>query len=266
MMTLTIQRCLSAAVLAVWGVLLVYFFASGRIGDYLHPGFHPATIASGIVLLALSAIMLFAAPEDCACCTGGKQRGVWPFVTAAVLTAPVLSAVALSPSQFGTTAVANRGVVESLDSLPGYLPPVEPPLPGQSDSTPRDPVTALPVTNDGKLRAETVDLLYAAQDSGMRADFENKTVEMIGQWMPARENNPNGDRHSLVRMFVMCCAADARPVAVAVQTKQNPNLPEMGWVRVTGKATFPFEGGRNIPVIEADAVATAEPPAESFIY
>jgi len=64
----------------------------------------------------------------------------------------------------------------------------------------------------------------------------------------------------------MCCAADARPVAVTVQTSQAAKLPEMSWIKVTGKATFPVEAGRSVPVVEADSVTPTDAPPESFIY
>jgi uncharacterized membrane protein YcgQ (UPF0703/DUF1980 family) len=84
--------------------------------------------------------------------------------------------------------------------------------------------------------------------------------------MPAKGNNAGGNRFSLVSMFVMCCAADARPVAVNIQTKSPASMPEMSWVKITGKATFPIEGGRPIPVVIADSVQPTDPPDESFIY
>ena len=59
----------------------------------------------------------------------------------------------------------------------------------------------------------------------MRADFENKEVELIGQFMPPRADNPKGDRFNLVRMFVICCAADARPVAITVKMDTAVRTP-----------------------------------------
>ena len=100
----------------------------------------------------------------------------------------------------------------------------------------------------------------------MREDFEGKEIEMIGQFMPAKDKNAQGNRFNLVRMFVMCCAADARPVAVAVQTNTPEKAAEMSWVKVVGKATFPLEGGRRIPVVVAESVSPCDPPPESFIY
>jgi uncharacterized membrane protein YcgQ (UPF0703/DUF1980 family) len=111
-----------------------------------------------------------------------------------------------------------------------------------------------------------MDLLYAANEPGIRQDFENQEIEVIGQFFPARKNNPTGDRFSLVRMFVMCCAADARPVAITVRAPQPETFPDMSWVKVIGKATFPTEGGTTVPVIVADSVVPAEAPPETFVY
>jgi uncharacterized membrane protein YcgQ (UPF0703/DUF1980 family) len=58
----------------------------------------------------------------------------------------------------------------------------------------------------------------------------------------------------------------ARPVAVTVQTAKKDSIAEMSWVKVTGKATFPVEGGQRIPMVVAKEVALCDPPEErSFI-
>lgn len=315
-MTAVIQRWVSATVLAVWGVVLAYFYFTGRIASYLHPAFHPWIILCGVVLLLMAAGMIFLpheassshgdeSPRDdffrpytggevlhdhnkcghdhsacghkqhvheekAACCSHNHEKPKVRIVQALVLTVPLLVAAVVSPSQFGAAAVTNRGYIQNIADLPGYQPYVEPALPTE-DGTPGPTETKpssdyLPRNAAGQITAQTVDLLYAAEEPTMREDFEGKDVELIGQYMPAKENNAHGNRFNLVRMFVMCCAADARPVAVSVETKQPPGSPEMSWVKVVGKATFPLEGGRRIPVVVAESIAPAEPPPESFIY
>jgi hypothetical protein len=39
-----------------------------------------------------------------------------------------------------------------------------------------------------------LDLLYAAQDNQLRADFEGKKVQLIGQLMPDKTSNASGRR------------------------------------------------------------------------
>jgi uncharacterized repeat protein (TIGR03943 family) len=122
------------------------------------------------------------------------------------------------------------------------------------------------VNAKGDVQAEVIDLLYAAQLPEMRPSFENKQVEVIGQLMPAKENNPKGDHYDVVRMFMTCCAADAQPVALPIQPAAKPGLPEMTWVKVTGKATFPVVGGQRHPMLEGATVEKTKPPEDTYLY
>ncbi len=261
-------RLMASATLSVWGGVLTTFFFSNRIASYLHPAFHWGVLASGIALLALAAGSVIFPESDASGCPV-KCQPLWRLsLSFLILTIPLLAATFVSPSAFGASAVRNRGIVDNLDQIPAYSPPVEPPLP-QADgsigeSTAVNPSAYLPKNAAGQIKVETVDLLYASAEPTMREDFENKEVEVIGQFMPARTGNPDGDRFNLVRMYVMCCAADARPVGVSVQGQAD--FPEMTWLKVTGKATFPIQAGRRTALVVADSVEEIDPPEESFIY
>jgi uncharacterized membrane protein YcgQ (UPF0703/DUF1980 family) len=121
-------------------------------------------------------------------------------------------------------------------------------------------------TPEGYIAAEVLDLLYAAQDNALRKDFEGKTVQLIAQLLPDTTNNPNGNRFKAVRMFMTCCAADARPVATIVEAKQLPDVPEMTWIKIIGTSTFPVENGRRTAVLKADMVEKTSPPDETMLY
>ena len=191
--------------------------------------------------------------------------------------------------------VKTGGAATSLEQIPNAVPPaadgasavrtpVDLTLPTKDGSTP--PATNTPAqpagsqppasekttadylvrTPDGKIVAEVLDLLYAAQDNLLRKDFEGQRVELIGQFMPDSSNNPGANRFKAVRMFMTCCAADARPVATLVEAEKLPAFPEMTWVKITGIPTFPVEKGRRISVLKAEKIEKAEPPAEAMIY
>ena len=261
-----LSRFAASGVLMVWGIVLSYFYLSDRIASYLHPAFHIYTAISAGVLLLLALAMLLTIPGE-SVKHGLSRMGILPFL---LLTIPLLAATKLSPSNFGATAVMNRGMVDNIADLPGFSPPQDPSLPSADGSvkegTMMDPSLYLKRNADGYIAAETVDLLYAAGEPAMREDFENKQVEVTGQFLPALAGNPNGDRFNLTRLFVMCCAADARPVAISVQSQPSTDLPKMTWVKVRGKATFPVEGGRHMPVIVAESVTETDAPEESFLY
>ena len=265
-MNAILSRFAASGILMVWGIVLTYFYLSGRIASYLHPAFHIYTVVSGGVLLALSLALLLTMNGESS--EHGLSRvGIFPLL---LLTVPLLAATKISPSNFGATAVLNRGMVHNIADLPGFSPPMDAGLPNADGSvaegTMMDPSLYLKKNADGYIMAEAVDLLYAAGEPTMREDFENKQVEVNGQFLPALTGNPNGDRFNLTRLFVMCCAADARPVAISVQSNPATDLPKMTWVKVRGKATFPVEGGRHMPVVVADSVTETDAPEESFLY
>jgi uncharacterized repeat protein (TIGR03943 family) len=274
-MTGSLQRFFSAGVLTIWGITLGYFVISGRLTSYLHPSFHVWTAMSAVVLMLLAAGLLFLPEQshhDCeSCCdhTHDQRRPFKSGVTAAVLVLPIVLAATISPDQFGAVTVSNRGYIGSIKYLPSYQPYVEPALPESEDSPPTGSEgdgSYISKNAAGQIKAQTIDLLYAAEEPTMRSDFGGKEVEVIGQFMPARENNNQKDRFNLVRMFIICCAADARPVAITVQTDQPHGVPEMSWIRVTGTVAFPLESGRRVPLLVANGVAPCDPPEETFIY
>lgn len=263
-----ISQLLSAGVLLVWGITLSYFSFSGRAASYLHPAFLPNLTVAGIVLVVFAMLIAF---SPVAASVGRRRSSLaGKIVSCLFLTIPLLAATTISPSQFGATAVLNRGFIDDIGSLASYSPPMDPPLPNVDGSigegTMMDPSIYLAKNEAGQIKAETVDLLYAASESAMREDFEGREVEVIGQFLPLRSEEATGDRFRIVRLFIICCAADARPVAVSVETTNLESFPEMSWVKVIGKATFPSEGDRRVPLIIASSVSQVEPPKETFLY
>ena len=113
---------------------------------------------------------------------------------------------------------------------------------------------------------EVIDLVFGTQDEGIRRDFEGKEVTIVGQVLPAREMNPDGDRMKLVRMFMVCCAADARPIAVLFRKPATWQAPDMTWVRVSGLATFPVLDGTRTVVIDPAEVEPCDPPDETMLF
>jgi uncharacterized repeat protein (TIGR03943 family) len=266
----------------------------------------PMLLAGIVLLLLSIVFLLFPADTACcqaAECGHPLSRftaGRW--LTFLVLVLPVTVSARYSPAGFSRTTMENRGIAtdisgtgalaskvkEKTDALtakaakempsPAASDPLALPLPQSDPNAPAAapaPATAAAApsldsyvqrTPEGYLEAEVLDLLYAAQDNTLRKVFEDKTVQLIGQLMPEPAEPAGTHRFKAVRMFMTCCAADARPVATAVEISELPKLPEMTWIKIVGKATFPVENGRRSAVLKAETVEKTEPPPESMLY
>ena len=277
-------RWLPCATLAAWSTVLLYFFFSGRVQAFLHPTFRPYVLIAGVVM-AVMALVFLLFPADANCCSsaecghGLSRYAIGKVLTFLVLLLPITAAAFYSPDGFGKDAMLNRGI---LTDATGLRPPTAQtaplaapdltlptnnasptPAPAATTTAPPDYLTRTP---DGRIVAEVLDLLYAAQDNALRKDFEGKAVVLTGQLMPDASNNASGKRFKAVRMFMTCCAADARPVATLVECDALPKLPEMTWIKVTGTATFPVENGRRISILRAERVEKSAPPDETMLY
>lgn len=286
------NRWLPCLTLAAWSAVMLVFYFNGRVKDLLAPPFRPYVLAAGIVL-ALLAFVFLIFRADASCCSSAEcghslsRFASGRMLTFLVLIVPITVAAFFSPESFGKTAIENRGITMDVASL-GLkdrrpMPPPELPLPTKDQSTPPPAATPMPANAqppasepspgdylqrlpDGRIVAEVLDLLYAAQDNVLRKDFENKPVQLIGQFMPDKTSANQANRFKAVRMFMYCCAADSRPIAALVEAEKMPDFPEMTWVKITGTATFPLENGKRISVLKAEKVEKTEPPEEAMLY
>jgi uncharacterized repeat protein (TIGR03943 family) len=282
------SRWLPCATLAAWSAILLYFYFSGRITAFLHPMFRPYILVAGLVLAGMAVVFVLL-PSEAECCTTAEcghpfsRLASGKALTFLVLLLPLSVAALLSPDSFGKTTIQNRGMITDAAALPAPPPkatvskPAAEAIPAKAVSNSPPPATTpaapspspgdyLQRTPEGHIVAEVLDLLYAAQDSVLRKDFEGQTVELVGQLMPDPSNTANIKRFKAVRMFMTCCAADARPVATLVECEKLPDFPEMTWVKVTGTSTFPTENGRRTAVLMAAKVEKSDPPEETMLY
>ena len=123
-------------------------------------------------------------------------------------------------------------------------------------------LAALPVSEDQHcLTVEVVDLLIAAQNPALMKELEGKRIELTGQVLGVEAGN-----FRLLRLLILCCAADAQPLAVRIETHDKTKLTQMAWVKVVGKASFAKKGKGTIPVITAEKITVIPQPDEPYLY
>lgn len=288
-----------ALLLFAWGAFVLWLYQKNLLPNYLHPALQPYTLAAGVILIILSLFSLRGiliqqkraeaecshdhscchdhhhnehdhphhhevnthSHEEHAHCSHDHHQGDAKFSSLLFKTLVLLMPMAVvllgQNNHYTINTIQNRGIVQDLSKLPAARASA--------------PVTESTATNataisSASMPIQVIDLLYAVQMPTYREDFEGKQVELIGQFVPLTVGNPKGNRFQAIRLFMTCCAADAKPVGVTVQYDQPLKIAEMGWVKITGVPTFPMESGRRTAVLVASKVEECPAPAEPFVY
>jgi uncharacterized membrane protein YcgQ (UPF0703/DUF1980 family) len=242
---------------------------------------------------------------DGQCIHSNPRSPVRAVVALGVIAVPVIAGTVFSKDSYDQQAISNRGFVQDASGLPlrnvvkeatpaknpnqpaipsealggdkdesASASSTEPPLPqdgngstaGQNgtgqDSRGDSSEQYLPRAEDGNVALEVSDLLYSETEASLRKVFSGKTIEVIGQYLPGSDKS----EFKIVRMFIVCCAADARPISVPVKMEGPVSVPDMSWVKVIGQPEFVPNGDRTKVVIKGAQVQPTDPPAESMLY
>jgi uncharacterized repeat protein (TIGR03943 family) len=286
------------------GGVLIAFFINGRIDQYLHPAFRLWELIGGIGFCVAGAIYLVT-KKSMDCCVDGQcihsnpRSPVRAMMALGVITVPLVAGTVFSKDSYDQQAILNRGFVQDASGLPVRnvtkgatvpkdpnqpaipstalggdqdensieTPLPEPPLP-QDGSTPgqeaKDDSSEqyLPRAEDGNVALEVSDLLYSQTEPSLRKMFSGKTVEVIGQYLAGSDKS----EFRIVRMFIVCCAADARPISVPVKIQGPVSVADMSWVKVIGQPEFVANGDKTKVILKAAQVQPTDPPAEAMLY
>ena len=108
-----------------------------------------------------------------------------------------------------------------------------------------------------------MELFFASGDRDLQGVLDGLRVETEGRWVNEQDQNPEGLRRRLYRLFMTCCIADSRAIPIVLEFEGTPpEMPENGWTRVAGTMTFPLENGIIQPVLRAERAVAADPPVE----
>lgn len=256
------HRILAPLVLFEWGSILAYFYASHRIVAFLHPNFRPLVLVTGLLLLG-TALCIFCSGDgsdtDCGydcegdgCGIGRRRLSMGGSLAFAVLLAPIALAARIAPDGYGVVLMRNRGLGEP--SRGQVETRVE--VARRSANTPEPLADSRP-----PLPVQVGDLLLAAEKPASMQKLEGRLVELDGRVFVSGANE-----FELVRMLILCCAADAQPLAIRVQTDKPLDFPAMSWAKVVGKVRFVARGDTYRPVVQAGLITPIAQPADPNVY
>ncbi len=108
---------------------------------------------------------------------------------------------------------------------------------------------------------DVIELLSAAQNPELQQKLAGREIDVTGQVLDS-----TGGNFRVMRLLILCCAADAQPLAVQVRAHGLRKPPQMTWVKITGHVAFTPKDKGTIPVIDAREIAVVTQPEEPFLY
>lgn len=261
----TLRRVLFSIALLVWGGVLIYFYATGRITKYLAPDFRPLSLAGGLGLSVVGLFNLLTAGQQASC---GHDHGpddahdhesldVHPLAAVLILLVPLGLGVAWTKDAFSLGSLTRKGLLDSpADASSMLLGSIMPKLTKELIEKQH------PKNADGYHTFGLMELFFSAGDPEMRELVAGMQVETEGRIVADPEAAVPNQRR-VYRLFITCCAADSRAIPIIVRFKgEVPAVEENTWMKYSGTMRYPDEGEGFIPVLEVDHAAEAPPPAE----
>jgi uncharacterized repeat protein (TIGR03943 family) len=235
-----VNRDTQSVLLTLVGGAVVRISVDDTFLRYVRGWMRPALLAAGTVVILLGLLSLWRERRSYSTDTepGGEHghvRGPW---VAWLLVLPVLAIFLVAPHALGSYT-AERTAARVTE-------------PGDGDFEPLptgDPVTV-------SLTEYAVRTIW---DRGR--SLTGRRIRMVG-FVSSR---PAGGFY-LTRIAITCCAADARPVRIAVRDADR-SFPVDSWIAVTGTydGLDPEAGtDRQVPVIRAASVEAVAQPADPY--
>ena len=249
------SRWLHPFVFGAWMIALVYLLGSRRYMDFLRPEFGlllvPAVfIAMGFMIAAIA---------------GNRTTDVdvSTVLRGAVLLLPLVFLIGAPDAMLGELAFKNRFVGT-----------------GKITSNAREPSGERFPWEEGHKQEEAslIDTTHPRSraagecfitDLYRRADrYEGRRVDFTGMIMrdEALKEHFGGRDTAVYRFLITCCAADALPLAVAVDADRAKPFAKDQWVRVTGTFSLHRLEDKSFPLVTDAAIEPIEAPVIPYLF
>jgi uncharacterized repeat protein (TIGR03943 family) len=248
-----LQRFLPTFILAGYGLFILSLFARHVMSWYINPVYVAPTTLAGAVLVGLAAARLrkrtipMSADEHCECgdgcaCDDPPVR----FRTYAVLAIPLLLAVLFPPRGLAAFSANQRGTaIAGLTTFHGAT------------------VQRISLTVDTS-SFSMQDWVGALSADPNPKDYLGKPVQVSGIVIHNAASVPPG-YIMVIRYFVTCCIADARPVGLIVRDTSHGKLRDNQWVTVKGQMESASYEGQKLAIVQPKVLAVVR-SGDPYIY
>jgi uncharacterized repeat protein (TIGR03943 family) len=228
-----------------WGVLMLRYWLTGRLGLLIHPNYFWLAIAAGFALLIIAFFqgwkILVTPPLP-------SVRHITLFPPgwmSGVLLVAAIAGLLITPRPFTSDTALQRGLADSLTVT-----------------------RARPQSFRATLRPENRSLVDWVRTLDVYPEPDAYTGQKVKvQGFVVYSPNLSDQYLTLTRFVITCCAADAYPIGLPVKLSHSrQTYPPDRWFQVQGKMITETLAGKRQLVIAATSLEPIPEPANPFAY
>lgn len=250
-----LNRWLHPLAFATWSGFLIYLLASRRYVAFLRPEFG--------LLLALAHFIAMGFMIAAMIRPKTAEKNVSAILRALVLLVPILYYTAMPDTMLGNQAFKKRFIGTGNGGIGRQAPSMF-----SSQGSETNPGFAAPPGEMNGTRQETPQE-RTILEIFLNPDFyKGQRVIVTGMILRDEQLKPHfGGRDTAVyRFLINCCAADALPLAIALDSDQPDAFANDQWVQVDGIFDLQITNGKPVPVISEPLIRPVEAPAIPYLF
>jgi len=252
---LTLKRWLHPVLFATWTGYLIYLLASQSYVAFLRPEFGILLAIAHFVAMGFM-IAAMVRPKT-------TEMNLAAISRALVLLVPVLYAMTVPDTTLGKQAFKKRFIGTNNGTIGRQAPTM---LSSQGAENNPDPASSPGQIEDIRQEApQERTILEILRNPDL---FKGQRVVFAGMILRDEQLKPHfGGRDTAVyRFLINCCAADALPLAIALDSAKTEPFANDQWVQVDGIFEFEQVDGNHVPIISKPRIKPVEAPAVPYLF
>lgn len=248
------KRWLRPGVFAAWSCFLLYLLASRRYEAFLRPefGFLLAIahfIAMGFMITAISR-------------SEARKMDASEVLRTLILLVPILYSLFMPNAMLGNQAFKKRFIGPSAEAAGRRSPFIRSSQATETGSGPAAEITAGMARHESPQEQTLLEILFSPQL------YDGRKVTVTGMTLRDDQLKPHfGGRDTVVyRFLINCCAADALPLAIGLDSDRKEDFAGDQWVQVNGVFELRQIDGKTVPMVLNPSIKTVEAPEVPYLF
>ncbi len=250
-----LKRWLYPIVFIIWTGFLIYLLVTQQYVAFLRPEFGLLLAVAHFVAMGFMFTALIR-PKT-------TEMDLPAILRALVLLVPVLYSIALPDTMLGNQAFKKRFIGTNNGAMSRQIPSWLSSDRSVSNPDFKQPPGDIEGTQQATPQERTILDIYRNPNMyrGQRVIFTGMIVhdEQFKQYLGGRDA-------AVYRFLINCCAADALPLAIALDSDQADTFAKDQWVQVDGIFDLQQINGKPVPLVLKPQIKPVEAPAVPYLF